>query len=265
MNTDDVLQFTAEMQKQKGKVALITITGVTGSTPAGIGQMMAVTSKGESVGTVGGGAAEHALKQKAVQAIEEGKAFFTFSFELSETGMVCGGTVSGFGNVFGIQHRVVIFGGGHIARCIAPIAAVAGFDVTIVEERAEMESFFSGSINANVRFILSHPGEYEDKISLDKNTYVVITTYGHQADQAALNFCINKDLAYLGMIGSKRKIEVIKSTLDFSEKVVKHLYAPIGLDIASEKPGEIAVGIVAEILAVKNKGILRHKKDGEYV
>ena len=263
MNYDDILQFAADMQQQGEKVAIITVTEFTGSTPSSVGQIMAITSNGESKGTIGGGASEYALKQQAVKAMEDNQSFFTFSFELSEAGMICGGGMSGFGSVFGIQHRVVIFGGGHISQHVAPIAAISGFDVTVVEDRAEIEPFFYDitSTYPNIRFILSTPEEYADKINLDKNTYVVIATYGYKPDQAALEYCANKDVAYLGMIGSNRKLETIKSNLKISSELNKHFYAPIGLDIASEKPGEIAVGIVAEILAIKNKGILRHKKD----
>ena len=246
MNNSKVLEFASEARKNGKKVALISITETNGASPASLGQVMAVSEEGEACGTVGGGASENAARLKAVEAMKRGESFFTFSFDLAESGMICGGSISGFGNVFGIHHRLVIFGGGHISRCVAPIAVTAGFSVTVVEERQEMESFFS-----NVEFIQSLPQEYSQNVKLDNKTYVVICTHGHTQDQAALEFCLKHDLPYVGMIGSKKKVAAIFENLGISGEKV---HAPIGLDIAREIPGEIAVAIVAEILSVKNRG-----------
>ena len=252
---DQLLQHITSLREQGEKVALITITDSTGSVPASVGQMMAVTADGGSCGTVGGGAAEHALKQRAVEAMRRGESFFSFSFELSQQNMVCGGGISGFGTVFGVAPHMVLFGGGHVAQNIAPIAERLGFDITVVESRIEMKPYFSCA----VRFICCPADEYPNKIPLDENMYVVICTHGHRSDGEALAFCGKAKVAYLGMIGSRQKIKALAEELPLDN--ILNLYAPIGLDVASGAPGEIAVAIMAEILLIKNKGTLRHKKN----
>ncbi|MCL1991786.1 MAG: XdhC/CoxI family protein [Spirochaetes bacterium] len=250
--SDDVLFFLAEEVEKGKKCALLTVTAACGSTPGSVGQVMAVTLEGAS-GTVGGGAGELLLIKRARDAIEEGESFFNFAFSLSEAGMVCGGDIAGFATVWGARRQLVIFGGGHIAQALAPIAGIAGFSVTVVDERPEMEGFFAGC-----RFVCCKPEGYP-QVPIDKNAYAVICTHGHSRDQEALAFCLGKPLAYLGMIGSKKKIAMIYQNLGLDSAAAARVYAPIGLDIASEAPGEIAAGIVAQMLLVKNKGSLRHK------
>ena len=255
----DVLAFAAQHTADGKKVALVTVTATHGSSPASAGQMMAVLGDGSIAGTVGGGESEHRLIGQAVEAIKNGTAVFRFSFDHAEMGMSCGGGMEGFGNVLGSQAGLAIFGGGHIAQCLAKIASLTGFFVTVIEDRQEFAEAFDGA-----RFVHCNSDEYEALDPIADAEYAVICTRGHKTDSEALRCCLKKPLKYLGMIGSRQKVSTVLSKMR-SEGVpgdaLDRVYAPIGLDIASEIPSEIAVSILSEILLLKNSGTLAHKRN----
>lgn len=255
----DVLQFALQKLDEGTPVALLTVTDTHGSSPATPGQMMAVLPDGRTCGTVGGGASEHALVQRAVQALQEGAVSFPFAFDHSEAGMVCGGGMAGYGTVLGAGPRLLIFGGGHVGQQVAALAAQVGFGVTVVEDRPELAENFDG-----VHYVVATPDEYAEKLHPDQNTYVLICTRGHRTDDNALRFCLGQPLRYLGMIGSKKKVATLYGELrrqGVPEETLKKIYAPVGLNVASGAPAEIAVAVVAEMLLVKNNGTPAHKRD----
>jgi len=163
-----------------------------------------------------------------------------------------------FGNIIGSNTGLCIFGGGHIAQSLASIAAQTGFYVTVIEDRPEFAEYF-GTVN----YVVCKPDEYEKTDPAAGADYIVICTRGHSTDDEALRYCLKKELKYLGMIGSKTKVKEVFSNLSnegVSKEKLESIYAPIGLDIASAAPAEIAVAILAEILLIKNGGNLEHKK-----
>lgn len=254
----DVITFAAEKAVEGKKVALVTVTETTGSSPASVGQMMVVLADGSTMGTVGGGASEYQIIQQALEAIKNKQAVFKFSFDHSEFGMTCGGGMAGFGNVLGNQPGLCVFGGGHIAQSLARLAVQAGFFVTVVEDRPEFATSFESA-----RYLVCKPEEYVKNDPATSSDYAVICTRGHKTDAGALRYCLTKKFEYLGMIGSDKKVAAVFENLrseGVDQKELDHVYAPIGLDIADAAPAEIAVAILAEILLVKNKGTLRHKK-----
>jgi len=254
----DVITFAAQKAAEGKKVALVTVTETSGSSPASVGQMIAVLADGSTAGTVGGGASEYRIIQQALEAIKNGEQIFKFSFDHSEFGMICGGSMAGFGNVLGAGPNLCVFGGGHIAQSLARIAVQAGFSVTIVEDRPEFASNFEFA-----RYMLCKPEEYKETDPASNSDYAVICTRGHKTDADALRYCLTKKLDYLGMIGSGNKVAALFDKLreeGVEQKELDSVYAPIGLDIADAVPAEIAVAILAEILLVKNKGTLGHKK-----
>ena len=258
----DVLAFAAQKASEGKKVALVTVTGTKGSSPASPGQIMAVLADGSAVGTVGGGATEYLVVNQALEAIKNGGRIFRFSFDHAESGMVCGGSMEGFGNVLGTEANLCIFGGGHIAQCLARIAVQTGFSVTVVEDRPEFASNFEG-----VRYIVCEPEEYKKEDPASDSDYAVICTRGHKTDDEALRYCLTGKFKYIGMIGSKKKVTALLDKMreeDAAQVELDRVYAPIGLDIADALPAEIAVSILAEILLVKNNGKMRHRKEMIY-
>lgn len=258
MTSQKILQFAAEQTEAGNRVALLTVTATTGSSPAHPGQMMAVLADGTAAGTVGGGASEHELICRAVEAIGRGEVVFEFALDHSDNGMTCGGGMRGFGRVCGAGRRLLVFGGGHVAQKLVPLALSAGFAATVAEQRAEFRDLFP-----DAEYLLCTPEEYAQKLRTDTQTYAVICTRGHEHDAQALRYCLGKPLAYLGMIGSSGKVHTIFEQLrgeGVADSLLREVYSPIGLDIASSGPAEIAIAIMAEILLVKNGGSPRHKK-----
>ena len=173
--------------------------------------------------------------------------------------MSCGGRMDGFINVLDSGTGLAIFGGGHIAQSLAKIATQTGFFVTVIEDRPEFATAFDG-----VHYVLCEPDDYPEANPAAGYTYAVICTRGHKTDAEALRYCLTRPFQYVGMIGSAKKAaEVLQRMEDdgISQGELRRVYTPIGLDIASQIPAEIAVAILAEILLVKNGGSLRHKRD----
>jgi len=254
----DVLAFAAKKTQEGEKVALVTVTATGGSSPASPGQVMAVLADGSISGTVGGGASEYRLIKQAAQAIADGTSVFEFSFNHAEEGMVCGGSMQGFGNVLGNKAGIALFGGGHIAQCLAKVAVLTGFNVTVIEDRPELSVYFG-----DARYLVCGPEDYERENALGNCNYAVVCTRGHRTDTESLRYCLTKPLNYLGMIGSSKKTAAVLYQMrgeGVPQESLERVYTPIGLDIASGVPAEIAISILAEILLVKNGGRPAHKR-----
>jgi xanthine dehydrogenase accessory factor len=139
------------------------------------------------------------------------------------------------------------------------MACQSGFSVTVVEDRPEFARNFESA-----RYVICRPEEYEKTDPVQACDYAVICTRGHKTDAEALRYCLTKKFEYLGMIGSANKVNGVFGRLrgeGVEQRELDSVYAPVGLDIADALPAEIAVAILAEILLVKNKGSLRHKKN----
>jgi xanthine dehydrogenase accessory factor len=150
--------------------------------------------------------------------------------------------------------ELVIAGAGHIGRALSHLGAMTGFEVTVVDDRSEFAN--SENLPDAHRIIVKDIGEAVREIRKGPETYIVIVTRGHKDDAEALRSCISSGPGYLGMIGSRRKIDAIKK--EFIEKrwateeQWNRVYTPIGLEINSQTIEEIAVSIIAQVIKVKN-------------
>ena len=159
---------------------------------------------------------------------------------------------------FFTPEELVILGGGNIARPLVRLAAMLGFAVTVVDDRPE---FASGERFPEARLVVCENfARALEGLSLSPGTYVVIATRGHHYDLLCLERLAGRDLAYLGVIGSKRKVALFKEHL-LSKGVpgerIAAVYMPIGLDIGAQTPEEIAVSIAAELVKVRRGGAAR--------
>ncbi len=151
------------------------------------------------------------------------------------------------------KSRLIIFGAGHIAKPLAKIAKMINFEITIVDDRDEF-------INAD-RFPAADYlecksfADFTDELEVRKNDYLVIVTRGHQFDYQVLRDVIKSQAAYIGMIGSSRKINQVytelRETDKLSEELLETVHAPIGLEIGAETPEEIAVAIAGQLISVR--------------
>lgn len=151
--------------------------------------------------------------------------------------------------------RLIVAGAGHVAAALSPAAQAAGFGVTVVDDRPDYASSerFPGAtvICADMAETLTH-------VHTDAATFIVLAGRSHPLDRAALKASLRRPCAYVGMVGSRRKVEEIKRNLqaagDLPPAAFEQLRAPIGLDLGAETPGEIAVSVVAELIAVRRGG-----------
>ena len=153
--------------------------------------------------------------------------------------------------------RLIIFGGGHISKPLCEFASKVGFATTVVDDRLFFanESRFPEAEN-----IICDSFENSFKtLKFRKSDFVVVITRGHRYDGVILREILNYDLNYMGMIGSKRRVNGMKEELigeGFSKDRLDSLYSPIGLDIHAITPDEIAISIVSQLISVKNKRLL---------
>lgn len=149
--------------------------------------------------------------------------------------------------------RLLVVGGGHVGQAVVRQAARLGFEITVFDDRPEftrVELFPEGVVTAH-----GNVGELVAQYPKDRDTYIVLVSKGHKPDADALERCIHDEVAYLGMIGSKRKVRLLRSHFIeeglASEDIFDRVVAPIGYDIGAVTVPEIAVSIAAQLVAAR--------------
>jgi xanthine dehydrogenase accessory factor len=242
--TTHLIEILAKAIANKQPAALATVVEVKGASPAKVGAQIVLLEDGGTVGTVGGGKLESAILDDARLALTSGLPRLS-KYSLTEegtdaVGTLCGGEVRVFIQPFLPPPQLIIVGGGHIGRPLKVMGEAAGFDVLVVDAEAG---------RANV------PGL--DSVHLTADSFIVLITTDHVSDEAALRQVIDSPVRYIGMIGSRHKCETILSHLradGIGEDALKRVYAPIGLNLGGPTPEEIAVAILAEVIAVRRGG-----------
>jgi xanthine dehydrogenase accessory factor len=253
----DVLEYALEKLRQGMPLCLVTVVESAGSVPGPVGARMIVTPDSFR-GTVGGGALEKFALDEARALLEAGEGPRLLRCATAELGMRCGGDVALFFEPLGDAPPLWIFGGGHIAKALVPIAAGLGFSITVVDERPEFAS--AERFPAATRTICGDPAEIAHNVG--PAAFAVIVTHGHVQDQAVLEQLVCKDppLGYIGMIGSVGKVRrALDALAEQGLEPGDNLHAPIGLDLGGGSPGAIAVAIAAELLGLLHgRGGLPH-------
>lgn len=233
---------------------LITVTRTTGSAPRHIGAKMMVRADGGISGTIGGGALEHQAIKDAFEIIESGEPV-TKSYPLGPLlGQCCGGETELFFEPYKEPKRVVIFGAGHVAAELSPLLKKLGFDITLVDERSER--FDIPAFQTVDEKVNELPGDALKEIEFTNDLYLIVLTHQHKHDEEIVAYCLDKPFKYLGMIGSRTKWEKFKARYKakgFTDEQIARVKTPIGLDIGSETPFEIAVSIVAELIKLNDQ------------
>ena len=253
----EVFAALAEALQRGEEVALVTIVKSTGSTPQRVGAKMLVYGDGRTVGTIGGGCYENEAFWKAREAIKARKPV-TMKFELNddfaqETGLVCGGQMEVFVEPVEPSPELYVFGAGHVGYFVAKMSHEVAFKVHVVDDRekfASVERFGDG-----IDVVVDHIPTWLETHPLPATAYAVIVTRGHTHDLDAMRALAKQPLRYLGLIGSKAKVKRIFDALmeeGMPAERLKGIHAPIGLDIGAITPQEIAVSILAELIAVKH-------------
>jgi len=239
------------------KAALCTLISKRGYGPREVGAKMLVDEEGRTLGTIGGSEMERIIIDEALKALREGRprsVSFALGVEPRE-GMIplkseCGGTVEVFIDVIQPDPRLIIIGSGHIAKPLADLAHMVGFEVVIVDDAptATRERFPYAEI---------HSGPFEeelDRLEVRATDYVAIVHGETPYELTALRKMLRKNPAYIGLLGSRHKVERHKAKLreeGFTEDELKRIRGPIGIEIGAETPEEIAVSIMAELIKVR--------------
>ncbi|MBI2988243.1 MAG: XdhC family protein [Deltaproteobacteria bacterium] len=225
-------------------VAVATVIETKRATPGRPGFKLLMRADGTWLGNVGGGEVENRVKQVAREALADGQPR-TVHYALREEGpdaigMLCGGEVTVFVEPYLPKPILLIVGGGHIGRPLAELGRIVGYEVQVVDlraERADLSQLARDTIVAN--------------------TYIVLATEDHIADEKALREVVPTAAVYIGLVGSRHKVAKIIERLrtgGFSETQLARVRAPVGLDLGGREPGEIALAVLAEIEAVRHGG-----------
>jgi xanthine dehydrogenase accessory factor len=261
----DLFEEIVRMRRAGQRGALATIVHTDGSIPSFESSRMLVREDGSTVGTVGGGCVEAdvwAVAKEVMQKEAPKKLVFHLNNEASyENGLICGGTVEVFVEPILPQPVVYLFGGGHVATAVAKAAHLAGFGIGVVDDR---ETFANAQRFPMAQEIFAtYEGAFE-KLQPNGSSYLVIVTRGHKEDMRVLAWAVRTPARYVGMIGSKRKVLSVYKALEkegYRMEEFERVFAPMGLDIGALSPEEIAISIVAELVAARrNANASAHKK-----
>jgi len=240
--------------------ALVTIIATHGSTPQRVGAKMLVWDDGNSVGTIGGGCYESDAAGKAREIIRTRKAqvvAYNLTDDVAEEhGLICGGQMEVFIEPLDPSPALYVIGAGHVSQHLARMAHDVGFRVHVVDDRSKFANAerFPDAVEIAVEPIT----EWLTRTDLPAGAFVVVVTRGHKHDLGALQALAGRPLRYVGMIGSRAKTVRIREALIQSGVAAQWLdgvRAPIGLRIGAVTPEEIAVSIVAELVAVRRGAI----------
>jgi xanthine dehydrogenase accessory factor len=252
----DIYGEIVRLRRSGQKCALATIVQVNGSIPSYESAKLLVREDGSMLGTVGGGCVEAEVWNAAREVIgTEQPKHLTFSLNQDaayDNGLICGGQLNVFVEPVLPQPAAYIFGAGHVSKSLAKAASMAGFATIVADDR---EQFANRERFPEADEV--HAGEYEQifsKLDITSSGYIVIVTRGHKDDMRVLKLALNTPARYVAMIGSKRKVLGVMKELEKEgtpREAFERLHAPMGLDIGAVTPEEIAISVVAEMIAVR--------------
>ena len=253
---EEVFHAVGEALQRGEPAALVTIIRTEGSTPQRVGAKMVVFVDGRTVGTIGGGCYENDAFWKARQALKTRKSEVV-RYELTddiaeESGLICGGQMEVYIEPIEAAPHLYLVGAGHVAFSLSQVAATVGFHVHVLDDREKFanQQRFPAAVEVCVEAI----PDWLERATFTANAYVVVLTRGHRYDLDALRALVPHDLRYLGLIGSRAKVARLYDELrkeGVSDDQLQHVHAPVGLAIGAVTPQEIAVSILAELIAVK--------------
>lgn len=252
----DIYRALVEAAARGEAASLVTVVSTSGSTPQRVGAKMLVFADGRTVGTIGGGCYEHDAALKAREALAEGRPqllHYSLADDLAaDTGLVCGGQMEVYVEPIRQPAHLYIAGAGHVSVELARLAAGVDFAVTVVDDR---ERFASPARFPAAEVVVDEIPSWFGSRDLPPGGYFVVVTRGHRQDLETVRALIRRPWRYLGLIGSRAKVLKVTAALA-AEGVppdrLAELHAPIGLDLGAVTPAEIAVSIVAELVAARS-------------
>ncbi len=256
----DIYEEITKLRRSGRRGALATIIQVQGSVPSYETSKILVRDDGSICGTVGGGCVEADVWSAAQDVMREEKPR-RLHFNLNadpeyDSGLVCGGSLDIFIEPILATPALYLFGGGHISLSLSKMASLVGFETIVVDDR---EAFANKERFPEACEI--HAGSWEEtlpRLRPNEFSYLVIATRGHKGDLTCLRWALGTSACYIGMVGSRRKLVEFAKVLDAQRVPSERLdrvHSPVGLDIGALTPQEIAVAVVAELIAVRRNAV----------
>jgi xanthine dehydrogenase accessory factor len=249
----NIYQEVTRIKQKGGSAILATLITVDDAFPKEGNSKMLVKASGEKIGDIFN---REEIEQRILRKGEtlfKGNKPTVIVFDSEEKNYPWGKMEVLLEPIFS-EPSVYIFGAGHVSQQLTPLAKRVSFKVVVIDDRemfANRERFPEAD-----EVIVSEFEKCFDHLNIDESSYIVIVTRGHLYDGFVLERAIKTNARYIGMIGSKKKIQTLYQNLikkGISKETLSRVYAPIGLDINSETPEEIAVSIVAELIKVRGE------------
>jgi xanthine dehydrogenase accessory factor len=262
--SEDVLEEMMCLRRAGEDAVLATVVDTNEGSPGRTGFKMLVYPDGHILGTVGGGMLEAKVIEHA-RLILENRRPGLLRLKLTEVesqgiGVLCGGEAEVYLEPIGAPPFLYLFGAGHIGLALAQKAADLDFRLVVLDDR---EAFANRDRFPQAWDIRAEPWErILAEIQFLPKDAVVIVTRGHEADELVLGVVLRRNSFpfYIGMIGSRAKVATIFEHLHqdgIAEDRIAQVHSPIGLDIGGEQPSEIAISILAEIIAHRHGKLAR--------
>jgi xanthine dehydrogenase accessory factor len=258
MTDDSLLASLAELIRAGKPAALATVVRARGSVPRHPGSKMLVFGDGRIEGTIGGGEMEARVVEEALRSLQDGSTRL-LHYELSDPKDgdpgVCGGEVEVFVEPIGSRPTLVVVGGGHVGQAVVHLARWLGFRTVVSDDRPEYASP-EKLPEADVH-IACALAELPNRMSIDAQTYIVLTTRGVPVDIEGLPALLETPAAFIGVIGSRRRWETAAQQLaerGLPADRIARVVSPMGLELNAETPEEIAVSILSQVIMLRRGG-----------
>ena len=258
MPIDQITDVIREVLDEGSRAVLITVAQ---SERLAVGGKMLVKANGETIGDLGDTSLNRVAVEQAnafLAAREEAKMLVVSDFalelqEFKDTSLLL--------ERIETEPHLVIAGAGHVGASLARLAALIGYRVTLIDDRAEFvaRELFSATSDANIELISGSEwaASIKEAIGNGHGVAVAIVTRGHKQDEECLRAASSARPDYIGMIGSKRRTNIVLDKLreeGFDPQLLTKVRAPIGLDVGAVSPEEVAIAILAEIVAERRGG-----------
>ncbi|MGO8759001.1 MAG: XdhC family protein [Terracidiphilus sp.] len=254
----NVYEEIVKLQREGRRGAVATIVNSRGSIPSFQSAKMLIRDDGSIAGTIGGGCVEAEVWQAAREVMAEEKPR-SLTFDLNQnpkydTGLVCGGTLEIFVEPVLPMPLLYIFGAGHVAVELFKAARNAGFDCIVADDR---DAYANSERFPGAREVIAKDfDEALAGLAPSESSFIVIATRGHRDDMRVLRWAVETPAHYIGMVGSRRKAVTVFRELTqegLKPEIFDRVHSPVGLDIGAVMPEEIAVSIVAELIAIRRR------------
>jgi xanthine dehydrogenase accessory factor len=251
--SNEYFEKLAELNAAEVPFAVATVIKISGSVSAKTGAKSIIDGNGETLfGWVGGGCAEEAVREAALESLRDGQTRIVpldLDDEILGVGMPCGGTMEVYVEPYKPRPELMIIGHGRIAEVLAELAHTVHFSITVNDSGATREAFPLAEhlIISDLDF---------SKMQVGPQTYVVVVTQ-HKGDQHSIKKALEGEGPYIGLVASTKRAKLVFEYLideGVAPEELKRVHSPAGLDFAGTTPEEIALSIVGEMVAIRRGG-----------